>query len=117
MGFTSDQLTCTASAHGGSQARNFHTSARLHLQHLLFQITLGGSLLEPRIGHSLSVTSDIRVADLGCENGAWLLDLNHALSRSGSNRKYHVELVMECIDSGLGPCIVSYLEGSIETFL
>jgi hypothetical protein len=34
-------------------ARNFRTSARLHLQNLLFPNTLGGLLLESRIGNSL----------------------------------------------------------------
>jgi SAM-dependent methyltransferase len=84
---TSNQATYTASSHWGSGARNFHTSARLHLQHLLFQNTLGTSLLEPRIEQSLSPCPEIRVADLGCGNGAWLLDLHHALSRSESNCK------------------------------
>ncbi|CAI6099697.1 hypothetical protein V2G26_007423 [Clonostachys chloroleuca] len=92
MAPTNNLPTYTASSHWGSEARNFHTSARLHLQHLLFQNTLGASLLEPRISESLPTDSEIRVADLGCGNGAWLLDLHHALSRSESSRKQGFQL-------------------------
>ena len=67
-------------SHWTAPARNFRTSARLHLQHLLFQNTLGGLVLERRIENSLSSATDIRVADLGCGNAVWLCDLHHALS-------------------------------------
>ncbi|KAH6876810.1 hypothetical protein B0T10DRAFT_520780 [Thelonectria olida] len=67
-------------SHWIAPARNFRTSARLHLQHLLFQNTLGGLVLESRIENSLSSATDIRVADLGCGNAIWLCDLNHSLS-------------------------------------
>ncbi|KAI0883928.1 uncharacterized protein GGS22DRAFT_27825 [Annulohypoxylon maeteangense] len=65
-------------------ARNFRTSARLHLQHLLFQNTLG-YLLEPRVQGSISSStqSELKVADLGCGNGVWLSDLDEELSRKG----------------------------------
>ncbi|KAL9561406.1 hypothetical protein ACKAV7_014761 [Fusarium commune] len=67
-------------SHWTAPARNFRTSARLHLQHLLFQNTLEGLVLESHIGNSLSSATDIRVADLGCGNAVWLCDLHHALS-------------------------------------
>ncbi|OKL64645.1 hypothetical protein UA08_00798 [Talaromyces atroroseus] len=57
-------------------ARNFRSSARLHLQHFLIQNTLG-YLLEPAIEKSLTATSQqLRVADLACGNGAWLTELH-----------------------------------------
>ncbi|KAI1086721.1 hypothetical protein F5B19DRAFT_478075 [Rostrohypoxylon terebratum] len=63
-------------------ARNFRASARLHLQHLLFQNTLGHAL-EPNIQASISGRKELKVADLGCGNGAWLNDLDHELSNKG----------------------------------
>ncbi|KAI1397743.1 hypothetical protein F4819DRAFT_503045 [Hypoxylon fuscum] len=63
-------------------ARNFRTSARLHLQHLLFQNTLG-YLLEPNVQNSTSSTTQLKVADLGCGNGVWLSDLDRELSSKG----------------------------------
>ncbi|KAL4779053.1 hypothetical protein BJX76DRAFT_341840 [Aspergillus varians] len=60
-------------------ARNFRTSARLHLQHFLFQNTLG-YLLEPVIEKSLAASSPssepLKVADLACGNGIWLTELH-----------------------------------------
>ncbi|XXH01932.1 hypothetical protein Hte_008295 [Hypoxylon texense] len=44
-------------------ARNFRTSARLHLQHLLFQNTLG-FLLEPRVQDSVSDAEELKLCDL-----------------------------------------------------
>lgn len=62
-------------------ARNFRTSARLHLQHFLVQNTLG-YLLEPAIEGSLAASSKhLRVADLGCGNGIWLTELHSHLAR------------------------------------
>lgn len=90
MASTSSQTAYDAHAHWGNQARNFHTSARLHLQHLLFQNTLGGLLLEPRVEQSLSLTRALTVADIGCGNGVWLSDLDHVLS--GSNNKASFQL-------------------------
>ncbi|KAJ6130526.1 hypothetical protein N7512_003306 [Penicillium capsulatum] len=57
-------------------ARNFRSSARLHLQHFLIQNTLG-YLLEPAIEKSF-VTSpqSLKVADLACGNGIWLTELH-----------------------------------------
>ncbi|RYP09983.1 hypothetical protein DL765_008252 [Monosporascus sp. GIB2] len=64
-------------------ARNFRTSARLHLQHFLFQNTLG-HLLNPHIPSSVVADSKtLKVADLGCGNGAWLIDLDRELSNKG----------------------------------
>ncbi|KAI1499075.1 hypothetical protein F5X99DRAFT_430959 [Biscogniauxia marginata] len=63
-------------------ARNFRTSARLHLQHLLFQNTLG-HLLEPHVESSIKGSKHLKVADLGCGNGVWLSDLAHELSKKG----------------------------------
>ncbi|RYP62642.1 hypothetical protein DL771_009635 [Monosporascus sp. 5C6A] len=61
-------------------ARNFRTSARLHLQHVLFQKTLD-HLLNPNIPSSVVEDSKpLKVADLGCGNGAWLIDLDRELS-------------------------------------
>lgn len=68
-------------------ARNFRTSARLHLQHMLFQNTLG-FFLEPRVHQSAveaagNANAQLRVADLGCGNGVWLNDLERELSKQG----------------------------------
>ena len=74
-------------------ARNFRTSARLHLQHHLFQSTTG-CVLEPSVQDSVLAIAaaaaastgaqrPLRVADLACGNGAWLLDLADELSRRG----------------------------------
>ncbi|KAH8664701.1 S-adenosyl-L-methionine-dependent methyltransferase [Xylariales sp. PMI_506] len=72
-------------------ARNFRTSARLHLQHFLFQSTLDGLILEPRILETLPVAASdagndggLMVADLGCGNGAWLLALDRQLASSAT---------------------------------
>ncbi|KAL4885695.1 hypothetical protein BJY04DRAFT_214484 [Aspergillus karnatakaensis] len=57
-------------------ARNFRTSARLHLQHFLFQNTLG-PLLDPTIENTLTVSPQhLKVADLACGNGIWLTELH-----------------------------------------
>ncbi|KAI2463722.1 hypothetical protein F4781DRAFT_415748 [Annulohypoxylon bovei var. microspora] len=63
-------------------ARNFRSSARLHLQHLLFQNTLG-HILEPNIQTSIAGSKQLKVADLGCGNGIWLNDLDRELSSKG----------------------------------
>ncbi|KAK7756138.1 hypothetical protein SLS62_001730 [Diatrype stigma] len=63
-------------------ARNFRTSARLHLQHHLFQNTIG-HLLEPHVASAVAEAKELRVADLGCGNGVWLSDLDSALSEKG----------------------------------
>ncbi|KAI1129146.1 S-adenosyl-L-methionine-dependent methyltransferase [Nemania abortiva] len=71
-----------------ASARNFRTSARLHLQHLLCQNTLG-FLLEKRIKQSTTTTtttassSPFKVADLACGNGVWLTDLSRDLADKG----------------------------------
>ncbi|KAI0886713.1 uncharacterized protein GGS22DRAFT_116820 [Annulohypoxylon maeteangense] len=63
-------------------ARNFRSSARLHLQHLLFQNTLG-HILEPNIQTAVADHKELKVADLGCGNGVWLNDLDRELSSKG----------------------------------
>ncbi|KAK6857143.1 hypothetical protein PG995_007330 [Apiospora arundinis] len=69
-------------------ARNFRSSARLHLQHYLIQRTLG-YLLEKSVQDFATSTSQgdsgppLRVADLGCGNGAWLCDLHDEFSNAG----------------------------------
>ncbi len=82
MAEQSDAQNYSASSFWAAPARNFRTSARLHLQHLLFQNTLG-FLLEPRVHSSLADAKSPRVADLGCGNGAWLLGLDTELSSKG----------------------------------
>ncbi|KAJ5219933.1 hypothetical protein N7468_009137 [Penicillium chermesinum] len=57
-------------------ARNFRTSARLHLQHFLFQNTIG-FLIEPSIEEHLATLSQpLKIADLACGNGVWLTELH-----------------------------------------
>ncbi|KAI0976895.1 S-adenosyl-L-methionine-dependent methyltransferase [Xylaria arbuscula] len=65
-------------------ARNFRSSARLHLQHMLFQNTLG-FLLEKDVEQIIPMapTSVLKVADLACGNGAWLIDLGRKLADQG----------------------------------
>ncbi|KAI5920134.1 hypothetical protein F4810DRAFT_449492 [Camillea tinctor] len=63
-------------------ARNFRFSARLHLQHTLFQSTLG-HLLAPQIQAAVADSAHLKVADLGCGNGVWLSDLDRELSSRG----------------------------------
>ncbi|KAI0160529.1 S-adenosyl-L-methionine-dependent methyltransferase [Xylariaceae sp. FL1272] len=62
--------------------KNFRSSARLHLQHLLIQNTLG-YLLEPVMEKSIVTNSPepLRIADLACGNGIWLLDLHSYLAQ------------------------------------
>ncbi|KAI0116173.1 hypothetical protein F4776DRAFT_666496 [Hypoxylon sp. NC0597] len=50
-------------------ARNFRTSARLHLQHHLFQNTVG-YVLGPHVESSMAGSKEFKAADLGCGNGA-----------------------------------------------
>lgn len=65
-----------------SPARNFRTSARLHLHHFLVQNTLG-FLLESAVEKSLTGTSQsLKVADLACGNGIWLTELHSHLAKS-----------------------------------
>jgi SAM-dependent methyltransferase len=61
---------------------SFKTSARLHLQHFLVQNTLG-YLLDQEIEKSITNSSRLRIADLGCGNGVWLTELSSELSRRG----------------------------------
>ncbi|KAI0441369.1 hypothetical protein F4803DRAFT_576508 [Xylaria telfairii] len=62
-------------------ARNFRTSARLHLQHFLFQNTLG-YLLEPVVEKSIASSQSLKVADLACGNGVWLTELHSYLAKN-----------------------------------
>ncbi|KAI1204889.1 uncharacterized protein F4807DRAFT_315677 [Annulohypoxylon truncatum] len=64
-------------------ARNFRSSARLHLQHFLVQNTLG-YLLEPTVAKSVGSSSQqLKVADLACGNGIWLSELHSSLAKDG----------------------------------
>ncbi|KXJ86604.1 hypothetical protein Micbo1qcDRAFT_219220 [Microdochium bolleyi] len=63
--------------------RNFRSSARLHMQHALFQKTIANQLLHPAIDASLSFLTPFRLADLGCGNGVWLSDLHDSLIARG----------------------------------
>ncbi|KAL3446677.1 hypothetical protein BJX65DRAFT_279074 [Aspergillus insuetus] len=65
-------------------ARNFRTSARLNLQHFLFQNTLS-YLLEPAVEKSLtnfSRSEPLKIADLACGNGVWLTELHSHLAKA-----------------------------------
>ncbi|KAF2994735.1 hypothetical protein E8E14_001834 [Neopestalotiopsis sp. 37M] len=63
-------------------ARNFRSSARLRLQHYLFQGTIG-PLLEKGIESQISGSQGLRIADLACGNGVWVTDLHSHLERAG----------------------------------
>ncbi|KAI0399833.1 S-adenosyl-L-methionine-dependent methyltransferase [Xylaria palmicola] len=65
-------------------ARNFRSSARLHLQHFLIQNTLG-YLLEPTIEESIADIQPLKVADLGCGNGIWLTELHSYLTKNNAS--------------------------------
>lgn len=71
-----------AATYWASPARNFRSSARLHLQHFLFQNTLGFHL-ETHVQESLTEAQDLKVADLGCGNGVWLNELAGQLAGKG----------------------------------
>ncbi|EHA22134.1 hypothetical protein CBS63078_3260 [Aspergillus niger] len=65
-----------------SPARNFRSSARLHLQHLLYQNTLG-YLLEPAVEKAVTAARQpLKIADLACGNGIWLIDLHAQLAKN-----------------------------------
>ncbi|KAF2829105.1 hypothetical protein CC86DRAFT_318142 [Ophiobolus disseminans] len=70
------------SAYWTPNITSFKTSARLHLQHFLVQNTLG-FLLDEEIEKSITASSPLRVADLGCGNGIWLTELSSELLRRG----------------------------------
>ncbi|KAI1177701.1 S-adenosyl-L-methionine-dependent methyltransferase [Nemania sp. FL0916] len=68
------------SKHWIAPARNFRSSARLHLQHFLAQNTLG-YLLDPIVEQAVANNSQsLRVADLACGNGIWLSELHSHLA-------------------------------------
>ncbi|KAJ8112890.1 hypothetical protein ONZ43_g5285 [Nemania bipapillata] len=67
------------SKYWAAPARNFRSSARLRLQHLLVQNTLG-YLLEPTIEKSVANAKPLKVADLACGNGIWLTELHSYLA-------------------------------------
>ncbi|KAK8043339.1 hypothetical protein PG993_005769 [Apiospora rasikravindrae] len=64
-------------------ARNFRSSARLHLQHFLVQNTLG-YLLEPAVEKSVAGFQQLKVADLACGNGVWLTELHSHLAKNNT---------------------------------
>ncbi|KAL4973065.1 hypothetical protein BDW66DRAFT_142952 [Aspergillus desertorum] len=71
-----------ASKYWVAPARNFRTSARLHLQHFLFQNTIG-FLLEPAVEKALTASSQpLKIADLACGNGVWLTELHSHLAKN-----------------------------------
>ncbi|KAK8075451.1 hypothetical protein PG997_010114 [Apiospora hydei] len=74
----SASATFDPSTYWTAPARNFRTSARLHMQHSLCQKTIG-YLLDPTLPRG----SPLRVADLGCGNGAWLCDLHDEFAKAG----------------------------------
>ncbi|KAI1777008.1 hypothetical protein F4818DRAFT_408812 [Hypoxylon cercidicola] len=80
MATSTDAQDYDASAYWTAPHRNFRTSARLHLQHLLYQHTVG-HLLDPRIESSVVGSQNLKIADLGCGNGMWLIDLDTELSK------------------------------------
>ncbi|GAA85128.1 hypothetical protein AKAW_03242 [Aspergillus luchuensis IFO 4308] len=64
-----------------SPDRNFRSSARLHLQHFLYQNTTG-YLLEPAIEKAVTTAQQpLKIADLGCGNAIWLTQLHTELSK------------------------------------
>ncbi|KAJ3572599.1 hypothetical protein NPX13_g4996 [Xylaria arbuscula] len=69
------------SKYWAAPARNFRSSARLYLQHLLVQNTLG-YLLEPTIEKSVAnaKAKPLKIADLACGNGIWLTELHSHLA-------------------------------------
>ncbi|RAL07031.1 class I SAM-dependent methyltransferase [Aspergillus homomorphus CBS 101889] len=63
-------------------ARNFRSSARLHLQHFLYQNTLG-YLLEPFVEKAVTAAQQpLKIADLACGNGIWLTELHTQLAKN-----------------------------------
>ncbi|KAI0428705.1 hypothetical protein F5Y09DRAFT_343416 [Xylaria sp. FL1042] len=60
-------------------AKNFRSSVRLRLQHQLWYSTTG-SLLDYRVKTSIKRGEHLKLADLGCGNGAWLINLSEELS-------------------------------------
>ncbi|TGJ87184.1 hypothetical protein E0Z10_g1623 [Xylaria hypoxylon] len=68
------------SVYWAAPAKNFRSSTRLHLQHMLWQNTTK-FLLEPHVQASFKQDKQLKIADLGCGNGVWLADLHHELSR------------------------------------
>ncbi|KAI0413075.1 hypothetical protein F5X98DRAFT_301568 [Xylaria grammica] len=68
------------SAYWAEPSRNFRSSTRLHLQHILWQNTTK-FLLEPHVQASINQEKPLRIADLGCGNGVWLVNLEHELSK------------------------------------
>ncbi|KAI0469560.1 hypothetical protein F4859DRAFT_487053 [Xylaria cf. heliscus] len=71
-----------------SYTKDFTTSTRLRVQHQLFQNTIG-HLLDPRIEKSIDTSEPLAVADLGCGNGVWLIDLERDLSKKGISAVLH----------------------------
>ncbi|KAI1130956.1 S-adenosyl-L-methionine-dependent methyltransferase [Nemania abortiva] len=65
-------------------AQNFRSSGRLHLQHMLCQNTLG-FLLHDHVKRAIPTEPSgvLKVADLACGNGAWLIDLSRKLYKDG----------------------------------
>ncbi|KAI6093856.1 hypothetical protein F4821DRAFT_274230 [Hypoxylon rubiginosum] len=79
---TSTSEDYDSSAYWAAPARNFRVSVRLHLQHFLHQHTIG-HLLDPRVETSVIGSQSLKIADLGCGNGMWLIELDTELSKKG----------------------------------
>ncbi|RAL12650.1 class I SAM-dependent methyltransferase [Aspergillus homomorphus CBS 101889] len=63
--------------------QNFRSSARLHLQHFLYQNTLG-YLLAPTVEQAVTASQQeqpLKIADLACGNGVWLTELHSHLEK------------------------------------
>jgi 2-polyprenyl-3-methyl-5-hydroxy-6-metoxy-1,4-benzoquinol methylase len=54
--------------------RDYKTSARLTMQHWMWQHELGYAL-HPKIPEDVRSKSDLKVADVACGNGVWLFEL------------------------------------------
>ncbi|KAI0814424.1 hypothetical protein GGR55DRAFT_431809 [Xylaria sp. FL0064] len=67
------------SAYWTAVSRNFRSSSRLRLQHQLWKSTTT-TLLDSTITHRIPPGNPLKVADLGCGNGVWLIDLYEELS-------------------------------------
>jgi hypothetical protein len=71
--------TYDPSVYWSAPFKNFRGSARLHLQHLLWQNTIG-FLLESHIQSSVADVKRLKIADIACGNAVWLIDMEREMS-------------------------------------